>query len=457
MLRLEQNNEEMKEKNENKDDTAPRLTEKLPQDKEKDKNSEENTDSKETKEIKPQEEKPQEYKQNQSVSESPARPSAVPEKSSGEYDKYDGQVKTLKNLGYSAQQIIDNLLRLNPELHKEKHVAADIVYKYFPRQKPLPLSEGITMSGGIELTEELKSFIESVLRRQLDAVRNILEEERKRRPGFMDALTSRTLQWGPLLLVFQIMCTLTILLYKGGFKAVGLLFYGPYTHLQLIAYGLLCVWVVPVFFLFFFRQEVTHERQLDGVKAFCYLLLFPVIFSSLIMALDRYKNEMTWNNFLSIDNKDYFLERWYETDYNDRIIFLDRAKATIIDVNTDDNLVMDITRTLIYAEKNFFLPEPDFNYPNIDREIVVYKALLRYDDKSGREMAVSRLKQIISEGKEGIKDMENSLEGLEKCFKENDITYSKKFLHSPRQIYSKLKTRYNIRKKVITSLIENSF
>ena len=182
------------------------------------------------------------------------------------YDKYDSQVKMLKNLGYTAQQITDNLLRLNPELHEKKHITSEVVGKYFPKPKSVLEEQKVSVvSGGMELTEEVKSFIESVLRRQLDAFRNVLREERERKTLFGEALLFKFLEWGPLLLTLTFFLSFSFLIYKGGLGAVKFIFYsplGPQASTVFLLYPLVLLLVILVSIVVFFNEGV-HERLLS--------------------------------------------------------------------------------------------------------------------------------------------------------------------------------------------------
>jgi len=394
---------------------------------------------------------PQGKKPDISEKKATETPQLKSRKPSIEYDKYDKQVLTLKNLGYSEQQIIDNLLRLNPELHENKHIAAQSVGKYFERKEFIPESAAPVMMGGIELTEELKEFIESVLRKQLDAFRNIIKEERDRRLSFTEALSIKTLEWGPILLLITLIFSLSFLFYKGGLACLGCIFYGPPVMSQIIPFSLVFLLFIIILAITFLKEYIYDEKVLDKFKVLIYLILFPFILSIQIMAYERYTNEKNWQDFTGINNKEYFLKKWYETDYRERVVFIDRLGGFIKDINYNE--LIKITKPLIYLEIDLF---EDAKYLPDLKQIALYEGILLYDSySSNKDTALEKLKELLAKENSIIEGMKTRLSILKNSDKKNGLQSKCRF-HSPECVLNIMKMKEK-EKEIIINRITGKF
>ncbi|MEQ8171730.1 MAG: hypothetical protein ABRQ38_22760 [Candidatus Eremiobacterota bacterium] len=367
-------------------------------------------------------------------------------------NKYDKQVLTLKNLGYSEQQILDNLLRLNPELHDNKHVAAQAVGKYFERKQVAPeASPAPAMMGGMELTEEMKEFIESSLRKQIDAFRNIIKDERERRLSFIEALTVKTLEWSPVLLFIQLVFTVAFLLYKGGLDGIAVIFYGPSVPSQIIPLAFIFLVAGLSVMMVFLKDHVYDEKALDKLKVLIYLVLFPLILSIQVMALDRYRNEANWYDFKSINNRDYFLKRWYETDYRDRIIFLNRAGAFIEAPHTAPSDITVVARSLVYLDVDLFNPDlPD------QKVIAIYKAILLYDESSVHRIEViEKLQDMLTLQKTVMINMDNRLTLTKNMINDRSSVKLKERFYIIDNIIEKIRINKNHNLITVTNILKN--
>ncbi|MEQ8190533.1 MAG: hypothetical protein ABRQ39_21380 [Candidatus Eremiobacterota bacterium] len=366
-------------------------------------------------------------------------------------DKYDKQVLTLKNLGYSEQQILDNLLRLNPELHEKKHVAAQAVGKYFERKQPAPEPVAPVMMGGMELTEEMKEFIESSLRKQIDAFRNIVKDERDRRLSFIEALSVKTLEWAPLLLFIQVIFTVTFLLYKGGLDGIAVIFYGPSVPSQIIPLAFIFLVAGLLVLMVFLKDHVYDEKALDKFKVLIYLVLFPLILSIQIMALDRYRNEATWMDFRTINNRDYFLKRWYETDYRDRVVFLNRTAAFIESKYTGTSDVTLVARPLVYLDVELF--DPDLP----DRKVIaIYKSILLYDQSSEHRIEViEKLRKMLAVQKTVMFNMEERLSLTKKMITDTSPVKSNERFYVVDNIIEKIRINKNHNLVAVTNILKS--
>ncbi len=398
------------------------------------------TDRKEQEEVKPEikeEPKPE-------IKEKPFTIPVAP-------DKYDKQVLTLKNLGYSEQQILDNLLRLNPELHEKKHVAAQAVGKYFERKQPAPEPVAPAIMGGMELTEEMKEFIESSLRKQIDAFRNIIKDERERRLSFIEALTVKTLEWAPMVLFIQLVFTVAFLLYKGGLDGIAVIFYGPSVPSQIIPLAFIFLVAGLSVMMVFLKDQVYDEKALDKLKVLIYLVLFPLILSIQVMALDRYRNEANWYDFKSINNRDYFLKRWYETDYRDRIIFLNRAAAFIEAPHTGPSDITVVARPLVYLGVDLFNPNL-----SDQKVIAIYKAILLYDQSSGHRIEViEKLQDMLTVQKTVMINMDNRLSLTKNMINDMSSVKSKERFYIIDNIIEKIRINKNHNLITVINILKN--
>jgi len=399
-------------------------------------------------EIKEQQEpKPEIKEQQEPKPEIKGKPFTIPV----DPDKYDKQVLTLKNLGYSEQQILDNLLRLNPELHENKHAAAQAVGKYFERKQVVPeVSSAPVMMGGMELTEEMKEFIESSLRKQIDAIRNIIRDERDRRLSFIEALSVKTLEWAPLLLFIQVIFTVTFLLYKGGLDGIAVIFYGPSVPSQIIPLAFIFLLAGLSVMMVFLKDHVYDEKALDKLKVLIYLVLFPLILSIQIMALDRYRNEANWHDFKSINDRECFLKRWYETDYKDRIVFLNRAGAFIESKYTSPSDVTVVARPLVYLDVDLFNPDlPD------QKVIAIYKSILLYDQSSEHRIEViEKLQEMLAVQKTVMANMDDRLSLTKKMINDRSQIKSTERFYSIDNIIAKMRINKNHDMVTVTNILK---
>jgi hypothetical protein len=392
--------------------------------------------------------KDKEVQQQEVKPETKEKPCVIPVEPDNKYDK---QVLTLKNLGYSEQQILDNLLRLNPELHEKKYVASQAVGKHFERRHAAPEPAAPVMIGGMELTEEMKEFIEASLRKQIDAFRNIIKEERGRRLSFLDALSVKTLEWAPLLLFIQVIFTLTFLLYKGGLDGISVIFYGPSVPSQIIPLAMIFLIAGLLVMMVFLKEHVYDEKALDKFKVLIYLVLFPLILSIQVMALDRYRNEANWQDFISINNREYFLKRWYETDYRDRVVFLDRTRAFMVSKYTSPSGITTVVRPLVYLDLKLF----NLDLPG-QKIIAIYKSILLYDQSyENREEAIEKLQEILTVQNTVMNNMDNRLSIIKENIQDKSSIKSNNRFYITDNIIGKIRINANDNLITVTNILKN--
>ncbi len=315
------------------------------------------------------------------------------------------------------------------------------------------------------MTEETKAFIESVLRRQLDAFRNVLKEERERKALFGEALMGKWLEWGPAIISVVFFLSFAFLIYKGGPGAFKYIFYappGPAALSGYILYPLLVLLVIIIGSLSLFSEGVS-SRIISDSKALVYLLMLSIILLSPIMALERYNNESHWNNFLSIKDKEHFLTVWYETDYKDREIFLNRLERFIKLDTTDENDVTSVARIFIYIDNDFANKDFKSLCQDLNKEIGLYRAVILYDESpKNRKKALKILTDIALTLKKHSEEMTSTLLSLEDCFKNisKDVKYRENFKRGTlksSKFFTRIMTTDNmLREKFITNLIEDT-